>query len=224
MTKWLVSSRRACPILCQRGLSRFGILAWTKYHLQRFEARGLFLSYNTILIQQNILLDTTGHIKLADFGFAKVVDTSTSSFCGTPDYIAPGTPSIIPISSNPGRNRQRSPIHFCSRLLVPRRPHFRIDDRKDPIRWLDIRENIPKHRNKPYSMASSHKRKRKGAGIRSLDIEPVTSNPETISRDESCLVCWIWLGKGKDESYACSLCSCLWPTSCHCSGMSVTGL
>ncbi|TPX67434.1 hypothetical protein CcCBS67573_g07510 [Chytriomyces confervae] len=37
---------------------------------------------------ENILLDTTGHVKLADFGFAKVVTTTTNSFCGTPDYIA----------------------------------------------------------------------------------------------------------------------------------------
>lgn len=33
-------------------------------------------------------MDTTGHVKLADFGFAKVVKSTTSSFCGTPDYIA----------------------------------------------------------------------------------------------------------------------------------------
>ncbi|KAI8999376.1 kinase-like domain-containing protein, partial [Gaertneriomyces semiglobifer] len=37
---------------------------------------------------ENILLDTTGHTKLADFGFAKVISNTTNSFCGTPDYIA----------------------------------------------------------------------------------------------------------------------------------------
>ncbi|KAI9088180.1 kinase-like domain-containing protein [Phlyctochytrium arcticum] len=37
---------------------------------------------------ENILLDTTGHTKLADFGFAKIVPKTTQSFCGTPDYIA----------------------------------------------------------------------------------------------------------------------------------------
>lgn len=33
-------------------------------------------------------MDATGHIKLADFGFARILNGKTSSFCGTPDYIA----------------------------------------------------------------------------------------------------------------------------------------
>ncbi|ORY45510.1 kinase-like protein [Rhizoclosmatium globosum] len=47
---------------------------------------------DSILVRYSLLykypLDTTGHVKLADFGFAKVVTTTTNSFCGTPDYIA----------------------------------------------------------------------------------------------------------------------------------------
>ena len=38
---------------------------------------------------ENILLHSDGHIKLADFGFAKYCPNTTWTLCGTPDYLAP---------------------------------------------------------------------------------------------------------------------------------------
>lgn len=38
---------------------------------------------------ENILLMADGYVKMADFGFAKVVEKRTYTLCGTPEYIAP---------------------------------------------------------------------------------------------------------------------------------------
>ncbi|KAI8823650.1 kinase-like protein [Fimicolochytrium jonesii] len=38
---------------------------------------------------ENVLIDGDGHVKLGDFGFAKVIDGTTRTFCGTPSYIPP---------------------------------------------------------------------------------------------------------------------------------------
>ena len=38
---------------------------------------------------ENLLIDKTGYLKLADFGFAKIVPTRTYTLCGTPEYLAP---------------------------------------------------------------------------------------------------------------------------------------
>lgn len=38
---------------------------------------------------EDVLLDCKGHIKLTDFGLAKSVDSRTSTFCGSPLYLAP---------------------------------------------------------------------------------------------------------------------------------------
>jgi len=40
---------------------------------------------------ENILVDSDGHLKITDFGLAKKtkVDETTSTFCGTPEYMAP---------------------------------------------------------------------------------------------------------------------------------------
>ncbi len=40
---------------------------------------------------ENILLDRDGHLKLVDFGFAKVITDRSFTLCGTPEYLAPET-------------------------------------------------------------------------------------------------------------------------------------
>lgn len=38
---------------------------------------------------ENVLVGRDGHLKLADFGFAKFCPGATYTFCGTSDYMAP---------------------------------------------------------------------------------------------------------------------------------------
>ena len=39
---------------------------------------------------ENLLIDKEGHIKIADFGFAKkLTNDRTFTLCGTPEYLAP---------------------------------------------------------------------------------------------------------------------------------------
>ncbi|CAF0931233.1 unnamed protein product [Brachionus calyciflorus] len=65
------------------------------YSAEIAHAIGYMHSKNIIyrdLKPENILIDSEGHIKLTDFGLCKEdikADTTTSTFCGTPEYLAP---------------------------------------------------------------------------------------------------------------------------------------
>ena len=52
---------------------------------------------------ENILIDSDGHVKIADFGLVKTQmfgDATTSTFCGTPEYIAPEMIQQLPYNKS----------------------------------------------------------------------------------------------------------------------------
>jgi protein kinase A len=49
---------------------------------------------------ENLLLDSQGHIKITDFGFAKHVPDITWTLCGTPDYLGKFFFNVIVFENN----------------------------------------------------------------------------------------------------------------------------
>ncbi|ORY45501.1 kinase-like protein [Rhizoclosmatium globosum] len=59
-------------------------------HVRFQEPVARFYTYIHSKDPENILIDPMGHIKIADFGFAKVIPRNhATTFCGTPAYMAP---------------------------------------------------------------------------------------------------------------------------------------
>lgn len=68
---------------------------------------------------ENLLLDKDGHIKIADFGLCKeemFFGASTSTFCGTPEYLAPEVCSCI-IKGLASKKNNRV-LSLCVRSLL----------------------------------------------------------------------------------------------------------
>ena len=62
---------------------------------------------------ENLVFDKHGHLKVVDFGFAKVVKDRTYTLCGTPEYLAP---ELVQGNGAPGLSLYV--VGFCSAYSV----------------------------------------------------------------------------------------------------------
>lgn len=53
------------------------------------QLKTLLFMQKHLLKQENLLLDSDGHLKITDFGFSKKLKDRTWTLCGTAEYLAP---------------------------------------------------------------------------------------------------------------------------------------
>eukprot|EP01080_Neovahlkampfia_damariscottae_P008740 gene8740-688_t len=80
MFTWLRKNKRFSNAVC-----RF-FIAEILLGLEYIHSKGIV--YRD-LKPENVLIDANGHVKIADFGFAKKITDKTWTMCGTPEYLAP---------------------------------------------------------------------------------------------------------------------------------------
>eukprot|EP01091_Cochliopodium_minus_P003980 TRINITY_DN13908_c0_g1_i1.p1 TRINITY_DN13908_c0_g1~~TRINITY_DN13908_c0_g1_i1.p1 ORF type:complete len:357 (+),score=89.41 TRINITY_DN13908_c0_g1_i1:50-1120(+) len=75
-----------------RKMGRFPIET-TRFYIAQIVLAFEYLHKKNIIYRdlkpENLLIDHHGHIKVTDFGFAKIVEDRTWTLCGTPEYLAP---------------------------------------------------------------------------------------------------------------------------------------
>lgn len=91
---------------------------------------------------ENLLIDAEGHMKITDFGLAKIVTSRTYTMCGTPDYLAPE------IIKNQGHGRGADYWALgivCYEMLTGLPPFYQSDGRSEQTlqRILKERPKFP---------------------------------------------------------------------------------
>jgi len=95
---------------------------------------------------ENLLIDSNGYLKLADFGFARTFSdfilSKSFTLCGTPEYLAPE------LVKNIGHNAACDwwALGILTYELAAGKPPFRSDDRIEMFRSIcDVEYEFPKH-------------------------------------------------------------------------------